>query len=126
MNHAAASEVGQAFNHPLFVVGTSVHEGSWPSESSFIRHKGEGIVFDCFKRAEDGKSFIFRCHNAQQKNNSPKIEFSPLLGKLADVESVDLLERPDGNTASVIEYGENWVMIDIASKSIASFRVKFE
>lgn len=125
-DRASAAAIGQAFNHQLFIVGTDVHDGKWPSENAFVTCDGDGVVFDCFKRAEDGNGFIVRLHNTKNEDASCVVRFNQLFGKLASVETVDLLERPEEGPAVKPAGSGAGHVLTIAAESIASFRFAFQ
>lgn len=123
VDRAAATAAGQAFNHPLFVIGTDSHEGALPAETAFVECAGDGIVLDCFKRAEDCNGFIVRIHNTIDQEGKASLDFNPLLGKIISVSAVDLLERPIEH-APVAPHG-NSVHVPVAPYSITSLRILF-
>lgn len=125
-DRASATAIGQAFNHQPFVVGTDLHEGKWSGENAFVKCEGEGVVFDCFKRAEDGNGFIVRLHNTKNEDASCVVVFNPLFGKLASVEPIDLLERPEKGPTVKSTPGGDGNALKIAAESIASFRFVFQ
>ena len=123
-DRAAATAAGQAFNHPLLVVGTDRHAGTLPAEGSWASCTGEGVVLDCFKCAEDGDGFVARLHNVTDGERKAAIRFDSRLGRLSSASPVDLLERPMVSGKPGLR--GNSVHLSVPPCSIASIRIRFQ
>ena len=120
---AAATAAGQAFNHPLLVIGTDSHSGAFPVEAALVKCTGEGIVQDCLKRAEDGNGLVVRVHNTADQAREAVLEFHPLFGDVAGASAVDLLERPVGGDHPTLQ--GRCVQLPVGPRAIATLRVCF-
>jgi alpha-mannosidase len=95
MTVADMTRLGAAFNHPLQVVPTDLHAGRLgPARSAFASVSPPGVVVTAVKRAETDGALILRLLETEGKACTASVGFdAEILGKLAGVEEVDLLER---------------------------------
>lgn len=91
---------GQAFNHPLLVMGTPVHKGALPLENALVKITGAGVSASCLKPAADGNGYIVRLCNTLAKAAPYTLAFAN--GKPKKLEAVDLLERRVGAAPKTI------------------------
>lgn len=91
---ADATRAAQAFTHPLWVQGTTVHAGPLPAENGLVDVVGEDIVVSCLKQSEDGQGIVVRLQNLSDRKTDARIAVNRDLGTPASAEAVDLLERP--------------------------------
>lgn len=59
-------DIAQRFNTPVRAVQTGKHDGSIPTGTSLISIEG-GLVLSALKQSEDGKSFVMRVFNPQDR-----------------------------------------------------------
>nr|MDO8088669.1 glycoside hydrolase family 38 C-terminal domain-containing protein [Candidatus Sigynarchaeum springense] len=86
-----AMREGYAFNHPLVVISTPMHQGHLPLVKSFLKDFPPQIIVETIKQAFDSSSTIVRCFNASDGAVEASIE-GPLAENTMPVE-VDMLER---------------------------------
>ncbi len=93
-DRAQLTAKAQAFNHPLFVLGTPVHAGDLPAQSALVTLTGKGVSLSCLKPAADRSGLILRLTNTLDKPAPFAVAFDKSLGKPKSLIAVDLLERP--------------------------------
>lgn len=83
-------ERGYELNQPLRIVPIDIHEGSLPARYSFFQIKGDGVVIETVKKAEDDDDIIIRMYEAHgEKQNTVFTSACPMTA----VEEVDLMEE---------------------------------
>ena len=110
LDPSAATRAGYAFNHPLVPVGTTVHEGEAPTESSMIELQTPNVMLSGVKQAEDSDALIVRLYEIEGRETKAKVWVCPEVAPVgAPVVETDLLEQPlatstakrDGETLTV-------------------------
>lgn len=120
---ATVTKAGQAFNHPLLVLGTTSHAGPWPATDALVKCTGTGIVLDCLKQASDGNGFIVRVHNTSEQKAEAVLAFSPRMGTPISAQAVDLLERPVADGSVILHQAA--VHIHVAPYALSTVRLAF-
>lgn len=116
---------GAAFNHPLQVVATDVHEGELKPTAEMLTVAPDNVVLTSLKKAEGQEAFIIRFQETSGKATTAKVRLSSaLLGRISDVVEVDVLERPVGKS-SAAKSGDGF-SVKVAGFGIAGVRLTFE
>lgn len=115
---------GRAFNHPLRVIGTDLHEGTLPAGLSLVSLKPTPCVLSGVKKAHHENALVLTFFEPTGKAQTVTAEFSSkLFGKLKSAVEVDLLERPVKKSGTRVE-GQK-VHLKIPANGIASLLVRF-
>ena len=94
-DRAALIAKAQAFNHPLLIMGTSVHAGDLPGEAALVKIGGRNVALSGVKSPSDGsEGLIIRLCNVADQPAPYALTFGKLLGKPKKLAAADLLERP--------------------------------
>lgn len=75
----ASSEVyKEAFNvnHPVYAVSSSAHEGTLPTEYSFVSSNKGNVIIETVKMAEDSDAIIVRAYEAHNSKTPCTLTFS--------------------------------------------------
>ncbi|MGD2295420.1 MAG: glycoside hydrolase family 38 C-terminal domain-containing protein [Candidatus Aminicenantes bacterium] len=118
--------LGASFNHPLQIIYTDTHKGSLPSNVHFLMScEQENVIISSVKKAEQEDGIILRLFETDGKNGKASVLFNAsLLGKIAGVEEVDLLERPlQNDTARLTNKG---IDVEVPAYSIVSLKLNFQ
>ncbi len=90
-----AVRAGYAFNHPLVVVGTTVHEGPAPTESAMLELRTPNVMVSGVKKAEDSEALIVRLYEFEGQETEAKVWIhEEVVAPDAPVVETDLLEQP--------------------------------
>lgn len=110
------------FNYPVRLVQTGKLEGELGIEASMLKITPEELIFGTMKIAEseEANTFILRLYNPTSKTLSGKVE---LLKNIRSVEKVTLEEIAE---EKVSVEGGNSFSVQLKSKGIASFKVRYE
>jgi alpha-mannosidase len=90
-----AAVLDEALDHNLPLMGVQLMgkgTGTLPTSASFISFSKPGLVISALKKAQSGDGIVLRLYNPSAKAIETDITFS--LGKLASVQSTNLLEEP--------------------------------
>jgi alpha-mannosidase len=110
---------GLSLAFPLISIVTSQHSAELPKEMSFVEVGISNIVVTAFKRAEDGKGFIFRMYEAEGLEKNFEIGF------FRDVEEsweTNLLEE----NRKKLTHRDRQVNLSITPYEIKTIRVVFK
>ena len=114
--------LGAAFNHPLHVVSTDVHEGRLPPADEALTCTPASVVVSSVKKAEDDDALIVRLYETAGKATVARVTLDKgLLGEVGEATEVDLLERPvkpSGATATASGF-----TVKLDAYAIASVKV---
>jgi alpha-mannosidase len=118
--------LGASFNHPLQIIYTDTHKGSLPSDVDFLMSCGQkNVIISSLKKAEQDDGIILRLFETDGKKEKVSVLFNDsLLGKIAGVEEVDLLERPLPNSASLLT--DKSIEVEMPAYGIVSLKLSFE
>jgi alpha-mannosidase len=103
-----STRAGYAFNLPLNLIATDLHQGRLPARKAFVELLTSSIMLSALKRAEDSDALILRLYEMEGKATEARIALDPALlsgaaspgrnprGSQSAVTAVqtDLLERP--------------------------------
>ncbi len=87
-----AIKKGLELNHPLRIIGTTVHKGILPVSSSFLKISSYNIILSCLKKAEKEDGLVLRFYETEGKNTEFSIMLDSIL-KIKSVSEVDIMER---------------------------------
>lgn len=119
-----ATEYGQAFNHNLKPVGTSVHDGKLSASGSFIKVSGPGVVLSGIKKAEDSNAIILRFYETDGGKSKFKVSFDKAFAsKVKSACAVDMMEREAKDNP--VRLSANCVEAVVNANSIISIKVTF-
>jgi alpha-mannosidase len=116
--------LGAAFNHPLVVVSTDVHEGDLPSAAAGIASlTPENVILSSIRQSQDGEGLIFHLYETAGKQAAAKVALDKaLMGTALEAVEVDFMERPiDPSTAKPTADGFS---VTILAHGIAAVKVK--
>jgi alpha-mannosidase len=121
---ADAIRLGIAFNHPLQVVNTDVHQGELPPKLAAGVACGQAnVIVTQIKKAEDDDALIFRLQETAGRATTATVELArELFGAVKAAEEVDFLERPIPRGRA--KASKRGFSVAIAANAIASVRVK--
>lgn len=89
---SALTREAHAYNHPMAVVGTDVHEGPLPLAAGHLEIRDPNVMLSGLKRAEEGDAAIIRLYEIEGKQTAARVRLSPALA--GEPRETDLLERP--------------------------------
>ena len=72
-SEAGSHKQAHAFNAPLIVGQTGIHEGNLPLEGSFVSVDGDGFVLSAVKKAEADETLVVRGYNIDGNAGKVKI-----------------------------------------------------
>jgi alpha-mannosidase len=122
---AELMELAAAFNQPLQVVATDLHDGEFAAAQSSAQVQGAGVVLTSVKQAQDGGGVVFRLLETEGKAATAKVKINPqLLGKPGQAVEVDLLERPVAKSSA--KAGKEGFSVSLAPHAIVSVKVVFD
>lgn len=116
----AAIHAGDAFNHPLRVIGTDIHAGKLPTRGQFVKLTPDTVVLCGLKKAEASNAMVARLFNPTARAVTAKLAFD--LGPVARAEEIDLLERP--SKESTAKVAGHTVSVAVPARGITSVLVK--
>ena len=115
---------GVAFNRPLRVVGTDVHNGDLPAHGQLVGLSPVDVILCGWKKAEDDEALILRLFNPTETAVAATFKLnSNFLPKPVKVDEVDLIERPVAKSKARL--AGNTVSVNVPARGIASVRVGF-
>ena len=91
---SVAARQGAAFNLPLNVASTDIHEGSLPPSKSFVEVLTPNVMLAAVKRAEDSDALIVRVYELEGKATEAKVRITDLVKPGSPAKEVDLIEQP--------------------------------
>jgi alpha-mannosidase len=95
LDPSEATRAGYALNHPLVPVGTTVHEGDAPTESSMLTVQTPNVMLSGAKQAEDSDALILRLYETEGRKTKAQVWVCPDVAPVgAPVVETDLLEQP--------------------------------
>ena len=117
-------ECAYAYNHPLTVLSTKAHAGSWPLSHGFIGLEGGGVAIAAVKRPEEaaGKEMIIRLYETEGKDTQATLGFCR---DIREAVLVDINEQPM-EAISKPETRSNKVTFKVSGGSVASIRLLFD
>ncbi|HET6455770.1 MAG TPA: glycosyl hydrolase-related protein, partial [Armatimonadota bacterium] len=102
---SVAARQGAAFNLPMNVASTDIHEGSLPPSKSFVEVLTPNVMLAAVKKAEDfptdrdarsggTDALIVRVYELEGKDTEAKIRITDLVKPGSPAKEVDLIEQP--------------------------------
>ncbi len=92
---ATLVHLGAAFNHPLQVVNTDVHDGALPARLQGVRIAQDNIVLTSLRQAHDGGGLVAHLLETQGRPTRATVAFAPeLFGRVTTAREIDFLEQP--------------------------------
>ncbi len=118
--------LGASFNHPLQIIYTDAHKGDLPSAVDFLMAcEQENVIISSLKKEERDDGIILRLFETDGKKGKASVIFNDsLLGKIASVEEVDLLERPIQKSS--VRMTEEGIEVDVPAYGIVSLKLIFK
>ncbi len=89
LSDAHCSRTGRAFNRPLRVVSTTIHDGKLPTKYSALSVSPDSVVITSIRQTRQGA--VVYLQNTTSEPVTPKITFH---GRSAKLHCIDLLGRP--------------------------------
>ena len=120
---ADATRAARELNQGIRIVNTDVHEGKLPAQAQFVTLAQDNLILSALKQAEDGEGLIIRVYETAGQATTANISICELLGAVASVQEVDLLERPVAKSHAGKQ--GNTVSVSVPALGIASVRVVF-
>ena len=120
---AQRTRLAEAFNQPLQVITTDVHQGDLPAKLSAMECSADNVMISAVKKAQGvADAFIVRLYETDGKPAAAKVTLAgELFGTVAEAAEVDFLERiTDTNTAKVSKEG---FTVKLTPHAITSVRV---
>lgn len=93
-NTAEAVREGAAFNLPMTVVSTTVHEGDLPSTKGFVEVLTPNAMVASVKKAEDSDAVVVRVYETEGKDVEAEIRLRDIVKPGSKAVEVDLVEQP--------------------------------
>lgn len=119
---AQAITIGREFNHALRVIGTDVHPGALPPLGTLIELQPASVVLSSIKKAETGDAVIVRLLNPGDNAQAADIKWNAdLLGRIKQVQEVDLLERPVAPSTAV--HRPDAIQVQLPAHAIATLKI---
>lgn len=112
-------EQAHSINSPLRVISTDAHEGSLPTEHSFLSIQDGHFEVTALKKAEQSDEFILRGHETQGKAGLVRLQVGL---PVQQAWFADLLERPGHETAVV----RGSIAFDCQPFEFVTLRLKME
>ncbi len=115
---AKATRLAEAWNQPLCVVGTDIHEGDLPSSFSAIEVLSHNISISALKRSEEHHGIILRLYETAGKETTAQVRLNCIATSGSSCTEVDLLEQPLANSSARID--GDVLMVDLPAHGIAT------
>ena len=110
---------GYELNYKLTSVEPRKHEGTLPSEHSFVRVEPDNVVLTAIKKSEDDNSLVLRFYEWAGKEADVKIQ---LLTGAQSASETDLMER----ATAPLTVRNDTVTVHIKPYEIKTLKVRFE
>jgi len=121
MDDASVTAAADRFNRQVKVVSTDIHEGSLPRQAELVSISPANVTLSGLKKAEDDDAVIVRVYESEGRKTDCVVRINEsILGKVASVTEVDLMERP---IKSNVRTTDNSVTVTVPAYGIASLRI---
>ncbi len=121
-DQGASIRAGYAFNHPLIVVGTTVHAGELPAEAAGVEILTPNVMVASVKKAENSCAVIVRLFEFGGDDTKAKVRLSGLLAKAGCVAvETDVLEQPLAKNSASME--GDVVTVAVPAFGMATIRI---
>jgi alpha-mannosidase len=116
---------GYNFNHPLQVINTDIHQGTFPSKSeAIISVNSPNVLLTAIKKAESNNDIILRFLETNGISDEVDVQINDqYFGQVSNAFEVDLLERPLDN--STVKLENNLLTFNVGSYCLTSLRITF-
>jgi alpha-mannosidase len=109
---------GYNFNYRLIAFPTDIHNGSMPTQYSFVKMNAPNLILTTLKKAEDNDAYIFQWYESEGKNTEAEIELPEVPKKVV---KSDFMEE-DGEP---IENEGNKIKLNTPKNSVVTIKVYF-
>ncbi len=116
-----ASRAGAAFNMPMNVVNTDVHEGELPASKGYTEVLTPNIMLAGLKRAEDSDNVIIRLYEMEGRDTEAKVRLTDLVKPGSPAVETDLMEQPLASSSARMD-GDT-VIVKIPAHGVATVMV---
>lgn len=106
-------------NYPLYAVPTSAHNGTLPSEYSFVNCDRNNVVIETVKVAEDSDDVVVRAYETWNTKTPATLSFA---GEIAEAVECNLLEEQEEK----VDFSGNTVSAVFKPFEIKTFKIKFK
>lgn len=106
-------------NYPLYAVPTSSHDGTLPSEYSFVNCNRNNVVIETVKVAEDSDDVVVRAYETWNIKTPATLSFA---GEIAEAVECNLLEEQEEK----VDFSGNTVSAVFKPFEIKTFKIKFK
>ena len=115
--------LGAAFNEPLAVMATDLHDGALPPAAAAATVDVPNVILSSVKKAEDDQGLIVRLYETEGRAVTARVTLhAALLGKVTEACEVDFLERPaTQSTAKPVKEG---FTVKLGRHAIASVKIR--
>ncbi|MFA5205139.1 MAG: glycoside hydrolase family 38 C-terminal domain-containing protein [Lentisphaeria bacterium] len=120
---ADAARLARNFNHPLRVVGTTVHPGSLPAAAAGVTLRTPGVVLAAVRPAQAGDGVVLELYSARDTEVTAEMTVGSLLGRVRTARETDLLERPLARGTAAAKGGT--VTVTVPARGIAVVLLQF-
>jgi alpha-mannosidase len=117
--------LGSAFNHPLLVAATDVHEGPLPPAAAFVAGApAANVILSSVRQAQDDEDLIFHLFETAGRKTVAKVALdAALAGAPAKAVEVDFLERPLAESSAKVT--PDGFAVTVPAHGIAAVKVSF-
>lgn len=117
-----ATRAGNAFNLPLNVVGTDVHEGPLPASAAYAELLTPNVMLSGLKQAEDSEAIIVRLYEIEGKAGAAHMRLADALCKPdAPAIETDVMEQPLAHNTAALQNGV--LSVDIAPYGMVTVKI---
>lgn len=106
-------------NYPLYAVPTSAHDGTLPSEYSFVKCDRNNVVIETVKVAEDSDDVVVRAYETWNTKTPATLSFA---GEIAEAVECNLLEEQEEK----VDFSGNTVSAVFKPFEIKTFKIRFK
>lgn len=106
-------------NYPLYAVPTSAHDGTLPSEYSFVKCNRNNVVIETVKVAEDSDDVVVRAYETWNTKTPATLSFA---GEIAEAVECNLLEEQEEK----VDFSGNTVSAVFKPFEIKTFKIRFK
>ena len=116
-----AARAGSAFNEPMDIVGTDIHDGRQPPRKSFVEVMTPNVMLAAIKRAEDSDDVIVRLYEVAGKDTQARVRISDIVKPGSIAHEVDLREQPIQQSSARMD--NDTLVVSIPAYGIASVAI---
>lgn len=116
-----AFKAAAAFNLPMNVASTDIHEGGLPPSKSFLEVLTPNVMLSGLKKAEDSDAIVIRMYETEGRDTEARVRITDIVDPGATAVEVDLMEQPLSESTATMN-GDT-VAVRIPAHGIASVRL---